>query len=102
MLGTPNYMAPEQFRGERTDPRSDIYGVGAVLYHMLTGIPPYGREVLRFLIGDEKITLDTSAFESSPLLEIVTKSLAHKPETRYSCAKGMWEEVDRVKQLLKA
>ncbi len=102
MLGTPNYMAPEQFKGKRTDPRSDIYSVGAVLYHMLTGIPPYGRQVLRFLIGDDSIPLNKSLFENSPVLEIVSKSLAHKSEDRYQSAVEMREEVERVKQQLSA
>ena len=75
MLGTPNYMAPEQFKGERTDPRSDVYSAGAVLYHMLSGIPPYGRQVLRFLIGDDSIPLNTSLCKDSPLLAIACNHL---------------------------
>jgi serine/threonine protein kinase len=56
MLGEPRTTwRPEQFRGVRTDHRSDLYGVGAVLYHALTGEPPYGSQVVRWLVGDDRV-----------------------------------------------
>jgi len=44
ILGTPKYMAPEQIRGEQVDGRSDIYSCGAILYELLSGVPPFQAE----------------------------------------------------------
>ena len=96
MLGTPNYMAPEQFEGVRTDIRSDIYGVGAVLYHMITGNPPYGGQVLRFLVGDESIRLDPVAPLPNDVHEVIHEALQRDPAKRFPTARAMLAALDPV------
>lgn len=89
MLGTPNYMAPEQFQGTRTDPRSDLYAVGAVLYHMLVGSPPYGRQVLRFLVGDDRAPREPLPERAAFLSDLVSRALSRDPAGRFASAREM-------------
>lgn len=96
MLGTPSYMAPEQFKGVRTEPRSDIYGVGAVLYHMVTGAPPFGGNVLRFLVGDESVRLDPPAGVPKPLQETILRALSRDPDERFPSAQAMLDALAPV------
>jgi len=89
LLGTPNYMAPEQFRGDRSDLRSDLYSVGAVLYHMLTGAPPYGNQVIKVLTGDATVPLAPLTGEASCLNEVMRLALTPQPWQRYPSAAAM-------------
>jgi serine/threonine-protein kinase len=89
LLGTPNYMAPEQFQGVRTDQRSDLYAAAAVLYHALVGEPPYGAQVLRFLVGDDRVPLQPLPANAAPLAPVIERALARDPEARYPDAAAM-------------
>lgn len=89
MLGTPSYMAPEQFRGERNDPRSDLYAAGAVLYSMLHGSPPYGGNIIRFLVGDTTVELEPLPDEVSSVAPVIYQALSRLPDERYQSAEEM-------------
>jgi serine/threonine-protein kinase len=95
-FGTPNYMAPEQFRGERSDPRSDLYAAGAVLYHMLTGAPPYGPQVVRFLVGDKRLKLAPLPAVAAPLAGVLSTTLSRSPEARYDSAASMLSAINHA------
>lgn len=94
MLGTPSYMAPEQFEGTRTDVRSDLYGVGAVLFHMLVGEPPYGRQVIRFLVGDDRVPRQELPAEAEHLRDVLDRALQRDPGQRFASADDMRAALD--------
>jgi eukaryotic-like serine/threonine-protein kinase len=91
ILGTAQYLAPEQARGEPVDERSDLYSVGIVLYEMLTGAVPF--------TGDTAVTVAMKHVSEAPpepaelvagmpftLNQIVMKALAKDPNLRYQTA----------------
>ncbi len=93
-LGTPYYMSPEQARGDTASmtPAVDIYGLGAVLYHMLAGEPPYRRsgpndsvdKMLRRIDAGPPVELGTIAPAlDARLCRIVGRAMAHDPKKRY-------------------
>jgi serine/threonine-protein kinase len=91
IVGTPRYMAPEQARGRPTTPASDVYGVGVVLYEMLTGQPPFVEvtavELALRHLNDSPPPLPASTPQT--LAEIVDRALAKRPESRYADAAEM-------------
>lgn len=93
-LGTPYYMSPEQARGDTSmmTPAVDIYGLGAVLYHMLAGEPPYRRsgpndsvdQMLGRIDAGPPVELGTIAPGiDARLCRIVARAMAHDPDKRY-------------------
>lgn len=96
MMGTPSYMAPEQFQGVRTDQRSDLYAAAAVLYHMLTGEPPYGDQVVRYLAGDDRVPLKPLPEEARAFDGVLRRALSRDPAARHSSAAQLLEDVASV------
>jgi serine/threonine protein kinase len=92
-LGTPEYMSPEQVRGQEIDKRSDIYGAGIVLYEMLTGEVPFSGDS-DFDIWEAHIRQapDLGRLDPTipmPLREAIGRALAKDPSARFSSAETM-------------
>ncbi|MFO7899367.1 MAG: protein kinase, partial [Planctomycetota bacterium] len=94
VLGTPRYMSPEQAKGERVDPRSDIYSLGCVIYEMVTGRPPFrgksALEVLRKHIESTVPPPSELADDVPPGLdEVIARATAKRPDDRYQSVAEM-------------
>ena len=91
LLGTPAYMAPEQFAGAPVDKRTDLFAAGVILFEMLTGVKPFrGKsitEIISFMEtrGPEDIRALNPAVPDS-LKRVITKALAFDPARRYADA----------------
>jgi serine/threonine-protein kinase len=101
-LGTPAYMSPEQARSElnRLDPRSDVYNLGATLYCLLTGKPPFeGKDVgviLRAAQDGHFLRPSQLAPSLDKAVEAVClKAMATQPEDRYPTPKALADDLDR-------
>jgi serine/threonine-protein kinase len=98
-MGTPDYMAPEQVRGSRGDQRTDIYSLGAILYEMVTGEPPFGGDSA-YVIMNARVTGDPVAPRKlnpklTPVLEeIILHAMERDPKRRYQSAAEMKRELD--------
>jgi serine/threonine protein phosphatase PrpC len=98
-MGTPDYMAPEQVKGQRGDERTDIYSLGAILYEMLTGRVPFeGQNAYMImnarLIGDPVAPRVRNPAIRPEVEEIVLHAMARDPADRYPSAAAMKAEVD--------
>jgi serine/threonine protein kinase len=101
-LGTPLYMSPEQVGGHSKDitPRTDVYGLGAVMYEAVTGRPPHTGETLQEIyskiLGEEPPTPSTLRPNvSSDVQTIVLKALKKNPRERYPTAEALADDLKR-------
>jgi eukaryotic-like serine/threonine-protein kinase len=101
VIGTAQYLSPEQARGDSVDARSDVYSLGCVLYEILTGEPPF--------VGDSPVSVAYQHVRETPvppsqkhegisgdLDAVVLKALAKNPENRYQTAAEMRADLVRV------
>jgi serine/threonine-protein kinase len=100
LLGTPEYMAPEQIKGGNIDPRTDLYALGALTYHALTGRPPF--------TGDTPISVSLAQMTEQPIPPsnlraglspewdaFVLRALAKDKEQRFETAQAMRDALPR-------
>ncbi|HEY1546612.1 MAG TPA: protein kinase [Kofleriaceae bacterium] len=98
VIGTPAYMPPEQALGEVVDRRADVYAIGAILYHVLSGRPPVtgtARDAVLATVvaGNIKPLVDLQPGAPADLLAIVTKAMALEPSARYADARELAQDL---------
>jgi beta-lactam-binding protein with PASTA domain/predicted Ser/Thr protein kinase len=100
VIGTAQYLSPEQARGETVDSRSDVYSTGCLLYELLTGRPPFVGEspvsVAYQHVREQAAPPSSLDPELPPEIDaIVMKSLAKRVEDRYQSASAMRADIER-------
>lgn len=103
VIGTAQYLSPEQARGERVDARSDIYSTGCVLYELMTGRPPFQGDspvAIAYQHVREEPTQPAQLEPSIPQWAnaITLKALAKDPNYRYQSAAEMRADIQRASQ----
>jgi serine/threonine protein kinase len=103
LIGTAKAMSPEQARGHEPDPRSDVYGMGTLMYETLTGRPPFiGESAIDVIAQQVAATPEPPSvyarrgWVSEALDELVLRALAKEPQERFQDATALLEALDHV------
>jgi eukaryotic-like serine/threonine-protein kinase len=104
IMGTPEYISPEQVKGKRGDGRSDIYALGVMLYEMLTGKPPFQGPNPFAIMNDRLLNNPTPPREIDPsispqLQEVIYRALERDPKNRYATAKEFAWDLEHLDQV---
>lgn len=101
VIGTAQYLSPEQARGEQVDARSDVYSVGCVLYEILTGEPPFTGDspvavAYQHVREDPRLPSQVHPGVPRELDSVVLKAMSKNPANRYQTAAEMRADLIRV------
>jgi eukaryotic-like serine/threonine-protein kinase len=104
LMGTPDYISPEQVKGKRGDGRSDIYALGVMLYEMLTGKVPFQGPNAFAIMNDRLLNNPIPPRELDPaispqLQEIIYRALERDPKNRYATAHEMAWDLEHQDQV---
>jgi eukaryotic-like serine/threonine-protein kinase len=104
MLGTPNYIAPEQVKGKRGDGRTDLYSMGVILYEMLTGKLPFTGPTPLAAMNDRLLNHPLPPRVADPsvspqLQEIIYRALERDPKNRYAIAQEFIRDLEHPDQV---
>lgn len=106
LIGTPYYMSPEQCRGEMLDARADVYSLGAMLYEMLAGVPPFIADNLADLVAkhlyEEPPVLPKYLNVSREVQSAYLRALSKQPITRQADATELSRELKNVEEYAEA
>ena len=105
VLGTLNYMAPEQLRGGDVDHRADLFGLGAVLYEMLAGRPPFMADTMadtadRILNQEPEALARFNYAVPADVDAVVRKALSKDPVFRYQSARELYVDLHHARERL--
>jgi eukaryotic-like serine/threonine-protein kinase len=104
VMGTPDYISPEQVKGKRGDGRSDIYALGVMLYEMLTGKTPFQGPNPFTIMNDRLMNNPIPPREVNPevspaLQEVIYRALEREPQNRYSTANEFAWDLEHLDQV---
>jgi serine/threonine protein kinase len=104
VLGTPNYMSPEQVKGRQVDGRSDIFSLGIILYDLVTGEKPFPGQnittVIYKIINENPVPpRELDATIHPGLSYVICKALAKSPEERYQTCRELADDLKNYKHL---
>ncbi len=104
MLGTPDYISPEQVKGQRGDPRSDLFALGVMLYEMVTGDVPYHGPNAFAIMNDRLLNNPVPPRELNPevspqLQEVIYRALERDPKQRYATAAELAWDLDHLDEV---